>query len=235
MKVSTILIIAAVSASVIALTAFNLMQKSFYQGGEWKNRFYGMEYVPLKGITDIELADAEKMQVNIEKGDKEGLYIRETSKEHVTWTKDGNKLKFEVTKKAKSGAPFRNEDFVLVLRQIDHLKTSPYVPLKFQKEYPRAEVTIQGFKQNYLQLDLGKQGAVKLEQMDLDSLSATIGNTEGKASLRIQEDSKIRKAEFTIPGESGLILNNPNITKATYNVSDKATVMLNGNALQVLK
>ena len=235
MKVSTILIITAVAASIIALTAFNLMQKSFYQGGEWKNRFYGMEYVPMKGVTDIELADAEKMQVTIEKGDKEGLYIRENSKEHVTWTKEGNKLKFEVTKKAKSGAPFRNEDFVLVLRQINHLKTSPYVPLKFQKRYPGAEVTIQGFKQNYLQLELGKSGAVNLEKMDLDSLRATIGNAEGEANLSIQGNSKIGKADFTIPGESGLQLYNPDITKATYNVSEKATVMLNGNALQVLK
>ncbi len=235
MKVSTILIITAVAASIIALTAFNLMQKSFYQLGEWRNRFYGMEYIPLKNITDVELADAEKMQVTIEQGNKEGLYIREQAKEHLTWSKDGNKLKFEVSKKAKSGAPFRNDDFVIVLRRIDHLKTSPYVPLTFQAEYSSAEITLHGFKQNYLELDLGKMGAVNLQKMDLDSLNATIGNAEGKASLKIQEDSKVRKAVFTIPGESGLELNNPDITKATYNVSEKASVKLNGNALKILK
>ena len=65
MKVSTVLIIAAVAASVIALTAFNLTKKAFYNKGDWRNRFYGMDYVAIKNVTDIELADAEKMQVTI--------------------------------------------------------------------------------------------------------------------------------------------------------------------------
>lgn len=235
MKVSTILIIAAVAASVIALTAFNLTQKAFYNKGDWRNRFYGMDYVAIKNVTDIELADAEKMQVTIEKGEKEGLYTKASFREHVKWSQNGNKLKFEVTEDAKKGAPFRNEDFVLVLNRIDHLKTSPYKPLKFQKSYPVAEVLIKGFNQNSLQLDLGKTSEVILEQVVLDSLVANIGNVEGGAGLTIEKDAKIKVADFTIPGASGLGLNNPNIVKATYNVSEQATVLLNGSALKILK
>lgn len=235
MKTSTILIISAVVASFIALTAFNLTQKAFYNKGDWRNRFYGMEYVAIKNITDIELADAEKMEVTIEQGVKEGLYIGKTFKEHIKWSKNGNKLKFEVTDDAKRGAPFRNETFVLVLNQMHQLKTSPYAPLKFQKSYPRAEVQITGFSQNALALDLGKSGAVNLQKVELDSLIAKIGNKEGNASLSIQKEARIKTADFRIPGESGLVLKNPNITKATYNVSERATVMLNGNVLKVLK
>jgi hypothetical protein len=235
MKTSTILIISAVAASFIALTAFNLTQKAFYNKGEWRDRFYGMEYVAIKNVSDIELMGSEKMEVTIEKGVKEGLYIGKTFKEHITWSKNGNKLKFEVSQDAKKGAPFRNESFVLVLNRIDQVKTSPYVSLKFQKSYPRAEVQITGFNQNALALDLGKSGAVNLKKVELDTLIAKIGNKEGSASLRIQKEARIQTANFTIPGESGLVLNNPNINKATYNVSDRATVMLNGNVLKVLK
>lgn len=235
MKVSTILIISAVAASVIALTAFNLSQKSFYAKGEWRDRFYGMEYIPIKNVTDIELADAEKMEVTIEKGAKEGLYTRSTFKEHVKWSQNGNKLKLEVTEEAKKGAPFRNENFVLILNRIDHLKTSPYVPLKFQKQYPKAEVLIAGFKQNQLRLDLGKTSEVIMKQVHLDSLVAVIGTKEGGAGLTIEKDANIKVADFTIPGASGLGLNNPEIVKATYNVSEQATVLLNGTALKILK
>lgn len=235
MKTSTILIISAVAASFIALTAFNLTQKAFYDKGEWRDRFYGLEYIAIKDVSDIELVDSEKMEVTIEQGKKEGLYIGKSFKEHVKWSKQGKKLKLEVTEHAKKGAPFRNETFVLVLNRIDQVKTSPYKPLKFQKSYPRAEVQIKGFSQNTLVLDLGKLGAANLVNMSLDSLKAKIGTPEGGSSLRIQKDSQIKSATFSIPGESGLVLNSPNITKATYNVSDQATVMLNGNVLKVLK
>lgn len=235
MKTSTILIISAVAASFIALTAFNLTQKAFYDRGDWRNRFYGMEYIAIQNITAIELADAEKMEVTIEKGVKEGLYIGKTFKEHIKWSKNGNKLKFEVTEDAKKGAPFRNETFVLVLNRLQQVKTSPYVPLKFQKRYERGEVKIKGFKENTLALDLGNSSAVDLQNVSLDLLTAKIGDELGAGSLKIQKESQIKVANFSIPGESALILNNPNITKATYNVSDRATVMLNGNVLKVLK
>lgn len=235
MKASTILIIAAVAASVLALTAFNLSQKAFYSKGDWRNRFYGMEYIAIKNITDIELADAEKFDVSIEQGTKEGLYIRKHAREHVEWSIKGNKLKFEVPEKAKKGAPFRNEDFVLILNRIDRLKTSPYVPLVFQKRYDPATVTIKGFKQDRLQLDLGKFSNVILNESELNALQAKVGDTAGSASLTVLQWNKIDAADFNMQGKSNLTLSGPNIVKTSYVLSENATVTLNGKVLQILK
>lgn len=235
MKTSTILIIAAVAASFIAITAFNLTQKAFYDKGEWRGRFYGMEFIPVNSVSDIEIADSEKMEVTIEQGKKEGLYIGKSFTEHIKWSKNGKKLKLEVVEDAKKGAPFRNETFILVLNRLDQVKTSPYQSIKFQKTYPQAVMQIKGFKQNALALDLGTSGRANLIDMALDTLTAKIGNQEGGSSLRIEKGTKIKAANFTIPGESGLVLNNPDITKATYRLTDQATVILNGNVLNVLK
>lgn len=235
MKVSTILIITAVAASVIALTAFNLTQKAFYNKGDWRNRFYGMDYIAIKNVTEIELGDAEKFEVTIERGDKEGLYIQKGATEHVKWSRDGKKLRFEVPEKAKKGAPFRNEHFVLVLNRIDRLKTSPYVPLTFQKRYDPASVLIKGFKQDRLHLDLGNLSNVVINESELGVLQAKIGDAEGEASLRVLQSNKIDTANFNIPGKSNLSLSGANIVKTSYVLSEKATVTLNGKVLQVLK
>mgnify|MGYP007014262981 CR=1 FL=1 len=235
MKTSTILIIASVAASFIALTAFNVIQKAFYDKGEWRDRFYGMEFIPISNVSALELMDSEKMEVTVEQGKKEGLYVYKSFKEHIKWSKAGKKLSLEVIKAAKSGAPFRNETFILVLNRIDHIKTSPYVPLKFQKSYPRAEIQIKGFKQPALTLDLGKSGAAALTAVSIDTLTAMVGTSAGGSGLRIEKDTQIKVANFSLPGESDLVLNNPTITKATYDVSDRATVLLNGNVLNVLK
>jgi hypothetical protein len=235
MKTSSILILSAVAVTFLAITAFNLNQKTIYSKGEWKKRFYGMEFIAMKNISDVILPDADKFELVIEKGDKEGLYIYPESKEHVQWSQQGSSLKIEVTQKAKAGAPFRNRELVLILKNITHLKTSPYVPLKFQKSYDSGEISISGFKQSSLKLDIGNRSNVTLEKTDIDSLQAIVGNIEGESSLKINMNNKINSATFNIPGKSELTLMNPRIVKTSYQLSDQATVTLNGNALQVLK
>jgi len=235
MKTSSILILTAVAITVLAITAFNLNQKSIYNKGEWRKRFYGMEFIAMKNISNIDMPDADKFNLTIERGDKEGLYIDPESKEHVQWSQQGNNFKLEVTKKSKEGAPFRNRDLVLVLKNINHLKTRQYVPLKFQKSYDAGEITISGFKTGSLKLDIGNRSNVTINQTELDTLQATIGEKEGDSRLSIGKDNKINSAAFIIPGKSDLTLMNPNIVKTSYQLSDQATVTLNGQALRALK
>ncbi len=235
MKTSTILILSAVAMTFIAITAFNLTQKAFYNKGDWRNRFYGMEYVAIKNVTDIDLLDADKFNLVIEKGAKEGLYIHPSSREHVQWSTKGNTLKFEVTEKAKMRAPFRNTVMVLILNRIDHLKTTPYKPLEFQKSYNNSELKITGFKQENLKLDLGKSSRVILDKSDLNSLIANDGSKEGEATLILEKENRINNAVLNIQGSSQLALRGPTIIKTSYQLSDHATVVLNGEALQVLK
>lgn len=235
MKTSTILILSAVAMTFIAMTAFNLTQKAFYNKGDWRNRFYGMEYIAIKSITDIDLLDADKFNLVIEKGVKEGLYIYPGSREHVQWSTTGNTLKVEVTEKAKKGAPFRNTEMVLILNRIDHVKTSPYKPLEFQKSYNYSELKITGFKQESLKLNLGKSSRVILDKLDLNSLIANVGGKEDEATLILEKENRINDAVLNIRGKSHLTLQGPTITKTSYQLSDQATVVLNGEALQVLK
>lgn len=235
MKTSSILILAAVAVTVLAITAFNLHQKGIYDKGEWRKRFYGMEFIAMKNISEINLPDADKFNLIIEKGEKEGMYLYPESKEHVQWSQQGNNLKLEVTKQSKEGAPFRNRDLVLILKNINYLKTRQYVPIKFQKSYGPGEITISGFKTGSLKLDIGNRSNVVIDKTELDSLQASIGEAEGDSRLSIKKDNKINTAIFNIPGKSDLTLMNPNIVKTSYQLSDQATVTLNGQALQVLK
>jgi hypothetical protein len=235
MKTSSILILSAVAVTILALTAFNLHQKGIYDKGEWRKRFYGMEFIAMKNITEINLPDADKFNLTIEKGEKEGLYLYPESKEHVQWSQTGSNLKIEVTKKSKEGAPFRNGYLVLIVKNFNYLKTRQYKAETFQKSYDAGEITITGFKTGSLKLDIGNRSNVNIDKTELDSLDASIGEAEGDSKLSISKDNKINTATFSIPGKSDLTLMNPTIIKTSYQLSDQATVTLNGSALKVLK
>jgi hypothetical protein len=235
MKTSSILILSAVAVTILAITAFNLRQKAIYDKGEWRKRFYGMEFIAMKNISEIELPDADKFNMIIEKGDKEGLYLYPESKEQIQWSQTGSNLKIEVTKKSKEGAPFRNRDLVLIVKNFNYLKTRQYKAETFQKSYGPGEITITGFKTGNLKLDIGNRSNVNIDKTEVDSLQASIGEAEGDSRLSISKDNKINTAIFSIPGKSDLTLMNPNIVKTSYQLSDQATVTLNGSALKVLK
>lgn len=235
MKTSSILILSAVAITFIAITAFNLHQKSIYTKGEWRKRFYGMEFIAMKNISQIDLPDADKFNLTIEKGEREGLYLYPESKDNLQWTQTNNHLKLEVNKKSKEGAPFRNQELVLVLKDLKYLKTRQYESIKFQKSYDAGDITIKGFKTGMLKLDIGNRSNVYLDELEIDTLNASIGEIKGDSRLSITKNNKFNTAVFDIPGESDLILLDPNITKTSYRLSDNATVTITGNALKIFK
>jgi len=232
-------IVAAVVATFIGLTAYNFSLKASFLKGDYKNPFNGLTFSSVKDVSEVELQSANRMTIRIQQGKAAGLWLRDRLKGNLVWTKDGNTLKIDLTKSAKDGGfQIWDNELILIIPSTVKLTSRAYHKDKEEEKRPNTSgsINISGFKQEAMQLDLGKYTRVFLDKIKVDKLNALIGNKDqGGASLVISSANQINTADFNIPGEGSLDLMDPNITKTHYTLSDKATVSLNGRALQAIK
>jgi hypothetical protein len=237
MKLSTIFIIAAAVVSLAMLTAYNFSLKASYQKGGYKDRFNDLEFSNVKGLTELQVNCANKFAISIEKGPKEGLWIRDKIKDVVKLTQVEGRLTIDMTDDAKKlGYRISLGDIILFSNSLTTINTVPY----FSKEqiekkwfYNSGEIRIKGLTGDFLDLRIGRFTSVYMDNVKVATLKARVGEagSEG-ASLIIDSANEIAFADLKIPGTNKIELLNPKIVKTHYNLSDSATVSLNGEALK---
>lgn len=237
MKTSTILIISAVVITITALTAYNFTLRASYLKGDYKNPFYGMEFTAIKDLKSVTISSANLVSVTIEQGAKEGIWISNNAEQKVSWSHDGDNLQIDLTKKSKVERDrIYGRSIVVVTNHLNQVNTkSLFKTADDENSYVSGEVTISGYKEGSLQLVMDRASTVFLDKNKFQSVKATVGDAQhGGSSLTVSKDNTIATADFTVAGESKLSLSGPNIIKTSYNLSDRATVSLNGKTLQAI-
>jgi len=236
MKKSTIMITAAVLIILGSLTAFNVKIKKIYLTGAYKSRFNGMHFTPMSGLQNLDIRNANKLGITVEQGDKEGVWIREDIKETYLLDFHQHTLVLDVSKEAKEKGHNSWGDVLIITKTLNKVTTTPYLMDQESDANHNGNVELKGYQLTKLDLNIGLGGTVSLYKMQLDTLSAIVGDKKtGNAGLFIASDTKINTANLTVPGRSTLTLADPKITKAVYNLSDSATVSLNGKLVQLIK
>ncbi|WP_157262515.1 hypothetical protein [Pedobacter sp. PACM 27299] len=239
MKTSNMLIIAAIIVTLGMLTTYNFSLKAAYQAGEYKNRFHESEFTEIKNIETLKVTAANLMAIVVEPGQKEGIWIRNRIKDRLVLKQEGNDLTIGLTDEArKTSRSIGEDDIVLVVNNLTKLNTKAFFLDKTEvtdgKRYGGG-VNLKGIKAGSLELEIGSGTAVSMNKVVLNTLKAMVGLGGDLAVLDLDSANQIEFADFEIPGASRLVLNNPKIVKTRYNLSDVATVTLNGAALQVIK
>jgi hypothetical protein len=235
MKTSTTLIIAAVCVILASLTIYNFSLKSSFLNGDYKNRFYGLKFTPIKNLKEVHVESGNKLSVQIEQGTKEGIWIEEKTNDFLKWTVSGNVLNINLNEKAKKdGNRISGENIIIISNKIDRVVTHPFFkdPEEEKNGYNSGEVVIKGFNQDKMALYLDKSTAVYLDKSKLNLLDADLADKlNGNSRLTIAAENTIKDAMFKIQGAGTLNLMDPTIIKTNYQLSDKATVTLNGKSL----
>ncbi|MBC8987473.1 hypothetical protein H9X96_17025 [Pedobacter sp. N36a] len=239
MKTSNMLIVAAIIVTLGMLTTYNFSLKAAYQAGEYKNRFHNSEFTEFKNIETLNVTAANLMAIVVEPGQKEGIWVRNRIKDRLVLKQDGTTLTIGLTDEArKTSRSTGADDIVLVLNSLNKLDTKAFFLDKTEVTDGRrygGEVALRGIKATNLELQLGSGTAVSMDKVILKNLKAVVGAEGDAAVLDLNTANEIEFADFEVPGASRLSLNNPKIVKTRYNLSDNATVTLNGAALQVIK
>jgi len=236
MKTSTIMIITAVVLTFASLTAFNIDIKKVYQSGAYKSRFRGMDFTALNGVDDISILSADRMSVQIEQGDKEGIWISSGDKYDVIPKVKGNTLVLDLAAGSKSTG-FRSwADIIIITKNVAKLNLGSSGDNRHDAGYNNGDLHLKGYKLDTLDLNISRSVNVYLEATGINNLIAKVGNEiEGKAKLSISSNTEINSAQFNVPGASILELYNPKVVKAVYNLTDSATVTLSGKVVKMIK
>lgn len=236
MKTSTMIIITTVLIIMGCLTAFNYNLKGEYKSGEYKSRFRNMNFTSLKGIEKLDIQHANLLGIRIEQGGKEGIWINKDIIDQVHYKVNAQVLTLKADQDEIDGSMALSGGVIIITKTLNAVKTSPDVLNNKRSYRGPGEVSINGYQLDRLDLEVGKDVRLSLNNMKLNSLHAAVGDkAHGLAELLISSDTKINTAQMDLPGASRLTLLNPTIVKATYNLSDSATVTLSGKAVQMIK
>ena len=235
MKTSTIMIITAVLITLGCLTAFNFKVKEVYLTGAYKSRFRDMEFTPLKGVEKLDIEGANRHGIQVEQGDKEGIWIRNNIKDRFVVTVDQQTLKLSLSKLGKEFG-FRSWGSVIIItKKLNSVVTGSYLSPKNEADNA-GEVNISGYQGDHLDLQISHGVNIYLGKLQLNTLTANVGDKEqGNAGLTIGSETKINAAQLNVPGSSNLDLQDPKIVKVSYNLSDSATVSLSGKVVRMIK
>ncbi|MBB5634752.1 hypothetical protein HDE68_000637 [Pedobacter cryoconitis] len=239
MKTSTMLILTALLIILGSLAAFNYTIKAAYLTGAYKNRFKEMDFTAFIAVEKLNLQTEKLSSIQIEYGDKEGIWISKNIKDLVKFDVKGNVLNLSTSETGKRiGSQRVNGMITIVTKKLNAITTTPYYILKKDESYwpGTSEISLKGYHLGQLDLQIASFVDVSLNQMDIQTLNATVGTKTSRGSeLTLSEDTKINNATLNVPGESKLNLLDPKIVKTNYLLSDSATVSLNGKVVQMIK
>jgi len=237
MKTSTILITIGFLFTLGCLTAFNYGMKESYLAGTYKSRFKDMDFTPAKGIENIDLQSANLLGAGIEYGEKEGVWIGKGVKNNILLEIKQHTLTLDLTAKSKmEGYRVWNNDIIIVTKTLNSVVAVPYFKNKNSEGMPDEGTSLKGFHQDHLDLQIGQSVSITLNDLQLNTLKATVGDKlKGGAKLVLSSNIKINTAVINVPGASSLLLLGPEIIKASYSLSDSATVSLFGKTVKMIK
>jgi hypothetical protein len=237
MKTSSMLIGIALLLIVGCLTAFNIELKKEYLTGNYKSKFKDMEFVALKGVAQLNIQDANVLIVDIEQGAKEGIWLRKSTMENIQYKANGQLLALGLSTSGKSaGYRSARTDVILVTHQLNKVNTHTDDGKNNLVEYGANNLRISGYNAKAFDLVLSPSVGIEMNTMTIGSLSAVIGGqAKGNASLQITGNTQINSASFNVPGASKLTLTDARITKTVYQLSDSATVTLNGKLMNMIR
>ena len=239
MKTSTILIFTTVLVILGFLVAFNFKMKQEYDYELGKGQYQFMEFTTLKGVEKIDFKLADGSRVKIVQGTKEGMWINKRVRDNVTFKIADHTLSLSLSHEhTRTEFSSWNADIVITTKILKAVEAHAYYSNRSEfksNSEGTCFVDIDGHQPGLFDLKIGEYVNVTLDHMQIDTLKADIGEISKKAELTLLSGVKAKVAEINIPGNGRLNLYNPMIVKTSYNLSDVATVAVNGKVMKMIK
>lgn len=235
MKKSNILIVLSVVLILTNLIFNNFKLKQLYNANNYKSRYNDMEFTPTPGIEHLDIQSANAIDIDIEYGTKEGIWIYKSQRKIIKRTVKGNILSLNVIEKLEDKNSFSSYGMILVTKNLKSVVTSPGFK-DFDNNAPHRSISISNYVLDQLDLKIAPHVNVSLSNLKVNTLNAVVGNeTQDWAQLALNSNVTVNHASFDVPGKGKLDLSNPKISKVSYHLSDSARVSLSGKALEVIK
>jgi hypothetical protein len=243
MKTSNKLLLTALIVLLCSLAAYNMVVKSAYETGAYKDPLGNHVQLGFEGFDEVDVNATNMLRVKIEAGDAFAVYQQKDTEELIQVTQEGNRLKVDLVlpdeKTALGG--FRTS-FHVVIRtpavksiRANAVHTAAGKPTTTRHKLYAPNyfgLLIEGFRQEHLQLELDNGSHVQLAGNQIGTLQATTGRSAGSEPLlQLLPNNKLQQTDLNIRNGSYLELQNVPVPQLRYTFSDSAHVSLSGASL----
>ena len=236
MKLSTILFMAAFLLFIGTLAAHNYSLKAAYLSGNHKKRFNDHRFMALKGVHELEIKTGNVFSIEVEYGTEEGIWLSNRIKDEVKVLQNGQKVTIDLVMNEKNREFGNNaSEFVIVLNHLNKVQTYNYSKYDEMISGRVGTLYIKNLKERDFDVTLGDQFSFTIDSCTFGSLYAVVGEKGKNSTLQVTNDNKIDTATFDIRGGNFLELNNSEISRLNYKLSDSSRVFMTGKSIKALK
>lgn len=220
------------------LTAFNFGLRSVYRSGEYKKPFSGYDRADTGRVTELYLRNAERFNVQVRTG-QYGLWIKKGLRDKVLVKREGGRLTVSFRDSLELDSKgYGDSDLILQTDGLSSLTTasSQKTAFWFSDQYAYGNVNLVGLSGDSLSLNIGRFTRVNVFLAKFGKLHAGIrgeGNPYGV--LYLDRTSKLAQLDLNIPGAGSVEIDDTEIGRTNFNISDSAAVRLKGRALVNLR
>jgi hypothetical protein len=242
MKTSNQLMLIALLVTVASMVAFDFLLKAAYLSGDYKIPFKNYITLQWKDFDIVDLGSSNTANVKFIQGPF-SVRIDGHAREYIRLSQTGNRLAIDAS---FEGNYFGNSNQYLLVISCPTL-TRVYAGATYRsnnnevtdtiarEDWNMRQVLIDGFKQDTLSIVQDYGSTVVLANNTIRSLYALVGKSEGSGSKIILQDSnQFGDATLNIEHKSKLLLENATIQHLSYWLGDSATLVLSGNAQDLL-
>ena len=243
MKTSNKLLLTALIVLLCSLAAYNMILKSAYETGAYKDPLSNHVQLGFEGFEEVDVNASNMLRVKIEASDTYGVYQQKDTEEMIQVTQEGNRLKVDVIlPNEKEGlGGYRNTQHVVIRTPaVKSIRANAVYTVAGKPTTTRHKLyapnyfglLIEGFHQEHLQLELDNGSHVQLAGNQIGTLRATTGRSAGSEPLlQLLPNNKLQQADLNIRNGSYLELQNVPVPQLRYTFSDSAHVSLSGASL----
>jgi len=221
MKTSNKLILAATVVVFAYLVVSDFALKAEYATGNYKKEHYAMDDIALKSFTTIQNNAGNMIDIQIIRGDKFEVFMREGVKDRVTISQKNDTVFID-----------NNGQHEGIVYGAITIKCPYFNNLIVNADTSGGNTTnllnnVFGFNQPSLTIRATKWSYIQLAGNNFTQLDARM---DGENShLLINKNNSIGAANFEMLGKSELELVYPIINKVSYKVSDSAKLIISGS------
>lgn len=252
MKTSNKISVLALIIIVFSLVFYDFGLKATYKKGDYRSRFYKMEKIDLANFNSIENYKANILNLKIEQGPEFCIWLKKEVKDRIFLNVKNKNLRINF-KSIKGRDNYLGYDTIIVIcPALKNYTSKDFTDQEIQKLFKDGVVkyqetisnfslmnsltTISGYDQDSLTLKVNPFTKVLLKSIKLDNLKALIGDKNNtNAILTIKKSNTINNVDLTVLGKNTLNIEDANIKKASFNLSEKAELTLIGKSLELMK
>ena len=242
MKTSTKFLAIALAIIAVSLCFYDLSVRAVYLGGSFRTPFKDYYDLNFKGFDTINVKSSTAVNVLFEQGPFR-VRLALDAESFARISQDNKTLNISAVFK-HGYENNRNAYLVLVTcPKIAKFNTDgwygtngkSYIDTVVKDEWNMRKVWVEGFKQDSLSISQDYGSTVVLSGNTIKALDVQIGKSPLSGSkLFVLKNNSFQSANLDIRNKSKLLLEDAQIGKLNYRLSDSAKLVLNGNAAHLI-